>query len=403
MSVIRHEQTRVLQRQLALTLLKRIGVFVLAFVLLCLTYNSWLMNAIATEVADLTSDYVAVNEDQVEDYLFASGKRLEHLEIRPVNENGQVIIRDLSTYYFIKSLKWPFACALLVVGCTLIAMQVLRRSVGYFEELSDSVSDLMDRREKPVRLSSVLALEQSELNELREEALNHERTAAEAERRKNELVAYLAHDIRTPFTSVVGYLSLLDEAPDLPDEQRRRYVSTALAKAETLDALTTEFFEITRYNLSSIPIERSDVEVRLFLEQIADEFMPEAQARRLSLRVDAPARETMRVDGDKLARALGNVVRNALAYADAGTEVALAGTKAHGGGWLLSVTDQGREIAPEHLESVFDRFFRADDARASTGNAGLGLAIAREIVQAHGGTIRAESAGGSTTFTIELP
>jgi two-component system sensor histidine kinase VanS len=112
---------------------------------------------------------------------------------------------------------------------------------------------------------------------------------------------------------VVGYLSLLDEAPDLPEAQRQKYVSTALAKAETLDSLTTEFFEITRYNLSSIPIERDEVEVQLFLEQLASDFLPELQGRGLAVRVAAPPCKTMFADGGKMARAVGNVIRTAIA------------------------------------------------------------------------------------------
>ena len=111
----------------------------------------------------------------------------------------------------------------------------------------------------------------------------------------------------------------------------------------------------------------------------------------------------MRVDPDKMARALGNVVRNAIAYADTETVMGLSARRIEGAGWEIAVSDRGREIAPEHLESVFDRFFREDASRAPSGNAGLGLAIAREIVQAHGGSIRAASEGGVTTFTIELP
>ncbi|WP_350454928.1 sensor histidine kinase [Slackia heliotrinireducens] len=225
----------------------------------------------------------------------------------------------------------------------------------------------------------------------------------EAERRKNELVAYLAHDIRTPLTSVVGYLSLMNEAPDLPDEQRKRYVSAALAKAELLDTLTAEFFEITRYNLATIPIERTDVGVRLFLEQIAEEFLPEMQRRSITTRVEALEDAEIRIDPDKMARAIGNVVRNAVAYADDGSEVVLSARRADDAGWEIVVSDQGREIAPEHLESIFDRFYREDNARSSSGNAGLGLAIAKEIVEAHGGSIRAESADGTTRFIILLP
>ncbi len=220
-------------------------------------------------------------------------------------------------------------------------------------------------------------------------------------------MAYLAHDIRTPLTSVIGYLSLLDESPDLPAEQRQRFTRTAFMKAERLESLIEEFFEITRYNLQAIPIERSTVDVQLFLEQIADEFFPQASEKNVSITVKAPEGQTIFVDGEKLARAVGNVMRNAVAYADAGTTVSVRaqreGRGAHAAGWMITVTDHGREISPEHLESIFEKFYREDGARnAQSGGAGLGLAIAKEIIVAHEGTIEAESENGETTFTITL-
>ncbi len=403
MSATASEQGRALRRSLWGTLARWTAIYVAVFLVACLAFELVLKDEVATYVADLTSDYIAVNAEAVDNYLDLNQSTRSHYEVLYESGDGTAIIRDLDTYYRIKAFKWPLAVALFFAGYVIVVSRVLARSIGFFEELSAAVAGIVRNRNQPVRLSPPLAIEQGELNEVREAALADESAAAEAERRKDELVAYLAHDIRTPLTSVVGYLSLLDEAPDLPEEQRRRYVATALEKAETLDTLTAEFFEITRYNLSSIPIERADVNVRFLLEQVADEFLPQMQEKALTAHVEAPEGATMRVDPDKMARALGNVVRNAIAYADTETVMGLSARRIEGAGWEIAVSDRGREIAPEHLESVFDRFFREDASRAPSGNAGLGLAIAREIVQAHGGSIRAASEGGVTTFTIELP
>lgn len=317
------------------------------------------------------------------------------------------VARDLTTYRSVKVLKLPVAVLLYLMGCLVIVLWQMQRSLRCFDELSGAVAGLMADRTRPVELSSKLAIAQGELNRIRLEALADERAAAAAEQRKNELVAYLAHDIRTPLTSVIGYLSLLDESPDLPAEQRQRFTRTAFMKAERLESLIEEFFEITRYNLQAIPIERSTVDVQLFLEQIADEFFPRASEKNVSITVKAPEGQTIFVDGEKLARAVGNVMRNAVAYADAGTTVSVRaqreGRGAHAAGWMITVTDHGREISPEHLESIFEKFYREDGARnAQSGGAGLGLAIAKEIIVAHEGTIEAESENGETTFTITL-
>ena len=353
---------------------------------------------------------------------------------------GFVAARDLSTYNAIRALKVPLVLVIYLAGCAIIVRAAMSRSLRSFDELSGAVADLMADRERPIVLPPSLAIAQDELNAIRLAALSDERAAVAAERRTDELVAYLAHDIKTPLTSVVGYLELLDEAPDLPEPTRRRYIKLAFEKASRFGSLIDEFFEITRYNLQAIPLERCTVEPRLFLEQVAEELYPAAEARNVSIAVEAPADEGLYLDPDKMARAISNVLRNAVAYADEGSIIAVEarieqaapaaldkegakdGGPAEGPGtasasattpiaaeppasrWLISVANQGREISAAHLQSIFDKFYREDGARSTNGGgAGLGLAIAKEIVAAHGGTIAASSADGRTVFTIELP
>lgn len=252
------------------------------------------------------------------------------------------------------------------------------------------------------------------VEDLRKQQEQRERAAREAEGRKNELVAYLAHDIKTPLTSVTGYLSLLDEAPDMPAEQRERYIASALNKAYRLDEMMDGFFDITRFNIGSLELERSRFDLATFCEQLADEFQPEAERRAIEIVVSAPEDTAVYADADKLFRAVGNIMRNALAYADANSAVqiiaqmdAAAGAVADQetcGSCSITVVDHGREISPAHLERIFEKFYREGAARSSsTGGAGLGLAIAREIARAHGGDITATSEEGVTTFTLTIP
>ena len=138
--------------------------------------------------------------------------------------------------------------------------------------------------------------------------------AEAAESRKNELVAYLAHDIKTPLTSVIGYLALLAEEPDLPYEKRERFASAALDRARRLDGKMDEFFEITRYNLGSIPVEREQVDAVMLAEQVADELLPAASGRGVSIAVHAPDRPADSfIDLYKMARVLGDILKNAVA------------------------------------------------------------------------------------------
>uniref|UniRef100_UPI003AF54812 sensor histidine kinase n=1 Tax=Adlercreutzia equolifaciens TaxID=446660 RepID=UPI003AF54812 len=304
-------------------------------------------------------------------------------------EDGVYRMRDVATYTFVKSFKLPLALLVFVAGWLAIILRALNRSLRYFDKLSGAVGRLLADKDAPIELPADLSIARNELAVIRSQSLADERAAHAAEQRKNELVAYLAHDIRTPLTSVLGYLDLLRETTDLPRETLRKYADIAYSKAERLESLINEFFEITRYNLSAIPIERETVGVRLFCQQVAEAFFPEAAARNIRITVDAAGAGQFFIDPDKLARALGNVLRNAVAYADANSVIAIA-ARQDARTTTITVANRGREISDAHLETIFEKFYREDGARSSKkGGAGLGLAIAREIVVAHHGDIEA--------------
>ena len=217
-----------------------------------------------------------------------------------------------------------------------------------------------------------------------------------------------------------------------------------LDKAKRLERLINEFFDITRYNLSHIELEVEPVDLSYLLVQMADEFYPllaahgntvalSVEGRTVSAEEPGPAL-MIEADPGRLARVLNNLLKNAIAYSHEGTEIAVAvermardaavgtmppslctdpaaddgfvpGAQSHEPDAVrITVSDEGATIPSHKLKAIFDKFFRLDEARASaTGGAGLGLAIAREIVELHGGTIGAQSEAGRTTFTVELP
>lgn len=229
-----------------------------------------------------------------------------------------------------------------------------------------------------------------------------ERLRAESQR-KNDLIAYLAHDLKTPLTSVIGYVSLLEEAPDMPLEQRAKFTGIALKKALRLEQLINEFFDITRYNTNQMVLEEDTFDLRYLLEQLADEFYPLLQQEDKSVHIDAADDLTITADPAKLARVCNNILKNAIAYSSRGTAIGITAEKKENA-VRIAVSNRGKTIPKQQLDRIFEKFYRLDDARSTnTGGAGLGLAIAKEIVTAHGGTIRAESDQGVTTFTVELP
>lgn len=243
----------------------------------------------------------------------------------------------------------------------------------------------------------------AQLSDIKSALLENQRKLKEETTRKNDLIAYLAHDLKTPLTSVIGYLSLLDEAPDMPPEQKAKYTRITLDKAYRLEKMINEFFDITRYNLQQIAIQKEPVDLYYLLVQLTDELLPVLGQNGNTVSLQASEALTVPGDPDKLARVFGNVLKNAAAYSYPDTEIIVSADEERGS-IVLRFINQGRNIPQEKLNSLFEKFYRLDEARSSgTGGAGLGLAIAKEIVALHGGTIAAESRDETITFTITLP
>ena len=297
-----------------------------------------------------------------------------------------------------------FVCALVVLaGWVVISYFFIARPVGQVEAMAQAAERLAAPGEESIHLPAGLEEAEVQLNAARERALRDARAAQAAEQRKNDLVVYLAHDLKTPLTSVIGYLTLLRDEPQLSPELRARYTHIALEKAERLEDLINEFFDITRFNLTHLELEKQPTDLTRMLQQVVSEFQPMLAEADLTCRLDLPERLLCPCDGEKLSRVFDNLLRNASYYSLPGTEVRIAGGS-DGETITLTFTNAGKTIPKEKLDRIFEQFFRLDSSRATrTGGAGLGLAIAKEIVELHGGTIQAESANDTVTFTVCLP
>ena len=280
----------------------------------------------------------------------------------------------------------------------------IRRLTRMLEGLLDGVSKLA-KGLSPEEIALPDGLGEAEWK-LRQ-ALQNQRQAMDAarlaEQRKNDLIVYLAHDLKTPLTSVQGYLELLDEQPDIPAEQRRKFIHIAADKAVRLEELINEFFEITRFNLSEVAYQKTNVNLSVLLLQLEEEFYPILEDKQLSISSHIEQDLCITGDADKLARVFDNILRNAVYYSYAGTTIGLRASRLPDGSVEVACTNHGNEIPREKLDLIFEKFYRLDSARGSqSGGAGLGLAIAREIVQRHGGSITAASTPESTCFTVRL-
>ena len=201
---------------------------------------------------------------------------------------------------------------------------------------------------------------------------------------------------------MIGYLTLLRDEPQLSQEMRARYTGIVLEKAERLEDLINEFFDITRFNLSHIELERESVDVTRMLEQVVSEFEPIFAESGLACHLDLPPKMPYLCDPDKMARVFDNLLRNAAYYSLPDTTVEIIGSYDENE-MVLSFSNLGKNISREKLDRIFEQFYRLDSARGSeTGGTGLGLAIAKEIIESHGGTISASCEENRITFTLRV-
>jgi two-component system, OmpR family, sensor histidine kinase VanS len=224
-----------------------------------------------------------------------------------------------------------------------------------------------------------------------------------AESSKDQLILNLAHDLRTPLTSVLGYLDLLLKNEQLTPEQARHYTSIAFTKSRRLEKLIEELFEITRMNYGMLTIDKQPIDLSELLSQLTEEMYPVFENNHLTARLNALPNTVIDGDGELLARVFENLLSNAARYGKDGQYVDIS-CGLEDSAAVVQVVNYG-QIIPEHeLPHLFDMFFKGDQTRShQEGSTGLGLFIARNIVRQHGGTISAESNWVRTSFEVRLP
>lgn len=286
-----------------------------------------------------------------------------------------------------------------IMNCLLFSVTTLINFNKTYRSLSAFLSD----KDEIASFSKSFSEVELKLKDIQLEIIESKHLASQLESKKNDLVMYLAHDLKTPLTSVIGYLTLLEECPELSQSQRAKFTGIALDKAYRLEQLITEFFEITRFNMSTVQLQKNRIDLNMMMEQIADEFYPMLSEKGLRIDIDMPEKILMYADSDKLARVVDNLLKNAVNYSYENSSI-IIGSRIRNGRVIIKFRNQCDEIPKEKLDVIFDKFFRMDSSRSSqTGGSGLGLAIAKQIVELHGGTIKASSNSDYTDFTVILP
>lgn len=278
-----------------------------------------------------------------------------------------------------------------------------KKSLDYLDLMVDASRQLIAVDDELIHLPGELREVENQMNQVKQEAIRNARLAREAEQRKNDLIVYLAHDLKTPLTSVIGYLTLLRDELQISEELREKYLSISLDKAEHLEDLINEFFEITRFNLSQLTLEASKVNLTRMLEQILYEFQPLLATKNLQCSLQAADDIEIKCDINKMERVFDNLIRNAVNYSFANSTIEIA-VEQKTDGTYMRFRNHGNTISKDKLSRIFEQFYRLDTSRGTkTGGAGLGLAIAKEIIELHHGTISAASENEIIIFAVYLP
>ena len=308
-------------------------------------------------------------------------------------------------FHFIQDYWIVLFLICLITGCMLIAGIHIVKFAKILGEITGAVSDLSNQRVTYIKLPSQLYEVESELNQILTQMQQNRQIAKEAEQRKNDMIVYMAHDLKTPLTSVIGYLTLLHDEKSIRPELQDKYLGIALRKSERLEELINEFFEMTKYNFSNTVLSISKVNLSLMLEQLIFEFKLMFHEKGVDCQMDIQPDLTIPCDVEKMERVFDNLFKNAYNYCYENTTIHVhLKSSPMDDGVILTIQNAGKTIPQEMLDHLFEQFFRMDSSRSSkTGGTGLGLAIAREIITLHHGTITCDSENETITFTVFLP
>lgn len=316
---------------------------------------------------------------------------------------GNTLCRlNYQLYYWCINSKEDIFVLYMIVILVVALYRFFSKKVDNIEKLYNSFDNILNEDSQNIELPTEMTKFSEKLNQIKYEYILSTKRAKEAKQKRNDLIMYMAHDLKTPLTSVIGYLSLLNEEKEISKELQNKYMKIALDKSLRLEELTNQFFEITRYNLNDIPINKTNIDLVMLLNQLIEEFYPILEERHLKLDLNKPDTLMYNADGDKLARAFGNLLKNAISYSYENTIITINMIENEENIEIV-FKNKGATIPEYKIERIFDKFYRADESRqTNNGGAGLGLAITKEIIELHNGTIWAKSNDEIIEFQIIL-
>lgn len=284
---------------------------------------------------------------------------------------------------------------------------LIRNTVHYINEIVRKIQDISAGDfEHPiaVRGNDEFAVIAENLNILQKNIKQIMERERIAEHTKNDLISSVAHDLRTPLTSIIGYLGWVRTRKDLDRETQEKYLEIAYDKAIRLEQLTNELFGFVKLEHKEMKLHTGNLDLIQLMEQMLDEMTPSFVKNELDVQFrHDDNRMIIEADGELLARLFGNLLSNAVKYGKEGKQISI--TMNRTGNYVVTrVTNYGRVIPKSDLEHIFMKFYRTEQSRSrDTGGTGLGLAIVQQIVELHHGKVMVKSDLQGTVFEVELP
>lgn len=297
----------------------------------------------------------------------------------------------------------------LIIGVALFTIYFLlltKKFATYLEEIADGITDISAGNfgtRINIKHDDEFALIASRVNRMADDVKQLIEDNRKNEYTKNELITSVAHDLRTPLTSIIGYLDLVSKDSNLSGSVKQRYIEIAYSKSKRLEKLIEDLFAYTKFSFGEVVMDKSEIDMIKFVNQLVDEFYPSFQENGLDYDFTSNVPSAVVVaDGNLLARAFANLISNAIKYGKDGKCVRLKLVK-ETDKIIVSVINYGKLIPEKDLKNVFNRFYRVEGSRSSeTGGTGLGLAIAKSIIEMHEGTIDVRSDFDGTVFEVVL-
>jgi two-component system, OmpR family, sensor histidine kinase VanS len=302
-----------------------------------------------------------------------------------------------------------FVTVMLIIGITLFTMYFLlltKKFGNYIEKISTGITAIAagDFETKIViNNDDEFAVIAEKINQMAADIKIIMENDRKGDHTKNQLITSVAHDLRTPLTSIIGYLELVSDSSKVTQDTKEHYIKVAYNKSKRLEKLIEDLFAYTKFSSGEVVMDYSEIDMVKFIAQLADEFYPSFQESGLEYEFVCDVNSAVVVaDGNLLARAFANLIDNAIKYGRDGKSVRIE-LKEENDSIKVLITNYGKLIPENELGYIFERFYRLETSRSSeTGGTGLGLAIAKNIVLMHQGTIEVRSDFNGTVFEVDL-